>query len=65
MPLYDFKCESCGHEFEAIVTFNVPVIQCPECNKFNAFRSSEIHQTTFILRGGGWYSDLYSSTKSK
>jgi len=65
MPMYDFKCEDCGYEFETIVNFSIPYIQCPECGKFSAFRCTDIHQSTFILKGGGWYSDLYSSTKTK
>ena len=30
MPLYDFRCKNCNHEFEALVrTGDVP--QCPSC----------------------------------
>jgi len=63
--MYDFKCEDCGNEFEAIVKLNLNVIQCPECDEFNAFKVDQVHQTTFKLVGGGWYADLYSSTKTK
>ena len=31
VPLYDFRCRACGHEFEALVRpANAP--QCPECH---------------------------------
>ena len=31
MPLYDFKCRACGHQFETLVrAANVP--QCPNCH---------------------------------
>jgi putative FmdB family regulatory protein len=30
MPLYDFRCRSCGHAFEALVRKDPP--QCPSCH---------------------------------
>lgn len=30
MPLYDFHCRACGHEFEALVR-PADAPQCPEC----------------------------------
>ena len=31
MPLYDFRCKSCGHEFEGLVRAG-DVPRCPSCN---------------------------------
>ncbi|MBU2249793.1 MAG: hypothetical protein KKD77_23805 [Gammaproteobacteria bacterium] len=32
MPLYDFKCKICSHEFEGISTLEgLPAVRCPEC----------------------------------
>lgn len=31
MPIYDYKCDSCGHEFEAIAKIDERVTQCPVC----------------------------------
>ena len=31
MPLYDFFCRSCHHEFEALVRSH-DVLECPECH---------------------------------
>jgi putative FmdB family regulatory protein len=30
MPLYDYTCRQCSHQFEALV-FNGEEVQCPEC----------------------------------
>ena len=37
MPLYDFACRACGHEFEALVRKAEP-ISCPECRSDNVER---------------------------
>ncbi|MBI5671413.1 MAG: zinc ribbon domain-containing protein [Chloroflexi bacterium] len=31
MPLYDYRCESCGHRFEARHRFDDPAPGCPNC----------------------------------
>ncbi len=33
MPLYDFKCKDCGHQFEALVLKTEP--SCPACHSGN------------------------------
>ena len=62
MPTYDYGCKACGHEFqrEQRISEN-PIKKCPECGKLQAKRL--ISRTSFVLKGGGWYSDLYASGK--
>jgi putative FmdB family regulatory protein len=31
MPIYDFHCRACGHEFEALSRPQDPAVKCPAC----------------------------------
>ena len=31
MPIYDFHCKGCGHEFEGLVRPQGPAVSCPSC----------------------------------
>jgi putative FmdB family regulatory protein len=31
MPIHDFQCRGCGHEFEALVRAQDPPAKCPSC----------------------------------
>ena len=60
MPTYEYGCRACGHEFEREQRIHEdPIRTCPRCRKDEARRL--ISRTSFVLKGGGWYSDLYSS----
>ena len=62
MPVYEYACEKCGHEFERQQRITEdPVKTCPVCKAKKVRRL--ISRTAFVLKGGGWYSDLYSSAK--
>ncbi len=59
MPIYEYLCEKCGHEFEREQRISEdPLRSCPACRGRRVKRL--ISQTSFVLKGGGWYSDLYS-----
>jgi putative FmdB family regulatory protein len=61
MPTYEYACASCGHEWEEVQRITAaPVEVCPKCAKSSAHRLIS-GGTNFILKGGGWYSDLYAS----
>jgi putative FmdB family regulatory protein len=40
MPVYDYKCESCGNRFDELVSFSKSdsEIICPNCKKKNSKR---------------------------
>ncbi len=63
MPIYEYACNSCNREFEADQRITEdPLKSCPHCSSDQVKRL--ISKTSFHLKGGGWYSDLYSSSKS-
>jgi len=60
MPTYTYLCDSCREEYEIEQRISDPPIsKCPKCGKKKAHRV--ITNGNFILKGGGWYSDGYSS----
>jgi putative FmdB family regulatory protein len=62
MPIYEYACTACGHEFEEWQKMSdAPVRTCPKCKKKKVERL--ISRTAFQLKGSGWYADLYSSSK--
>jgi putative FmdB family regulatory protein len=62
MPTYEYLCTACGHEWEAFQSMkDAPLKKCPECRKLKAKRQISLGGG-FILKGGGWYADLYSSS---
>src|SRR5205823_3335667 len=61
VPIYEFVCESCGRLVERLQKVSDPPPDaCPECGGKMAKMMS---RTSFHLKGGGWYKDLYSSAK--
>jgi putative FmdB family regulatory protein len=61
MPVYEYECGACGHQFEEWQKISDERIKiCPKCKKHKVERL--ISQTAFQLKGGGWYKDLYSSS---
>jgi putative FmdB family regulatory protein len=62
MPVYEYKCNACGREFEVQQRMSDPELtDCEVCGKQALERL--ISRTAFSLKGGGWYKDLYSSSK--
>ena len=57
MPIYEYECMNCRTVRELWRSFSDPeVIECPEC-------SDPLHklvsQSSFQLKGKGWYADGY------
>jgi len=62
---YEYICTACGNGWEAEQAISEkPLTECPKCHQQTAKRQVS-GGAGFILKGGGWYSDLYSSVKPK
>jgi putative FmdB family regulatory protein len=63
MPVYEYECMNCGKQCEIIQKFNdEPLSTCPECG---GHMHKLISQTSFILKGTGWYATDYASSTRK
>ncbi|MFK5925802.1 MAG: zinc ribbon domain-containing protein [Desulfuromusa sp.] len=62
MPLYEYQCEDCGLNFEVRQKFaDEPIKTCRHCG---GHVKKMISYATFALKGGGWYEQGYSQSKS-
>ena len=62
MPIYEYECEKCGNVEEIVQKVSdQPLESCTSC-------SGKVHklisQSSFHLKGGGWYADSYGSSKA-
>ena len=65
MPIYEYRCSSCGHELEALQKFSdAPLTACPACSRDSLVKL--ISAAGFQLKGTGWYAtDFKSSSTAK
>ncbi len=54
MPIFEYSCTSCAHEFETIQGIKeAPLIKCPTCEA-NTLQK-KLSAAAFHLKGTGWY----------
>jgi len=64
MPIYEYKCEACGHVFESLQKISEsPLVECPKCGK-EALKKL-ISSPAFRLKGGGWYETDFKTGDKK
>ncbi|MCU7906310.1 MAG: zinc ribbon domain-containing protein [Candidatus Thiodiazotropha sp. (ex Epidulcina cf. delphinae)] len=65
MPIYEYRCEACDHELEALQKMSDPALsKCPECKKDSLKKL--ISAAGFRLKGNGWYeTDFKGGNKDK
>lgn len=64
MPIYEYRCDACGHEEEFIQKVSaVPLTTCPACSEPELKKL--ISAAGFRLKGGGWYETDFKSGNQK
>lgn len=65
MPFYEYRCNACGHEFEAMQKISDAVLtDCPQCAKSELVKL--VSAAGFQLKGTGWYqTDFKGGNKPK
>ena|SRR5689334_14626427 len=54
MPIYEYRCQSCGHQQEFLQKVSdAPLTTCPQCKKPSL--SKMLSAAGFQLKGSGWY----------
>src|SRR5512136_3112409 len=60
MPVYAYRCQSCGVQFERQQKFeDKPLTRCPECRKGTVHRV--VQPPSIVFKGSGWYATDHRS----
>jgi putative FmdB family regulatory protein len=63
MPIYEYQCENCSRRFEVMQRMTEPLLAT--CEQCGGHVRRLISQTSFVLKGGGWYVTDYPSESRK
>jgi putative FmdB family regulatory protein len=63
MPIYEYQCRECGEHFEVMQKISdAPLTECRACG---GALEKQWSQTSFQLKGGGWYVSDYGKGGGK
>jgi len=64
VPIYEYRCSSCGHQQEYIQKISDPVLTvCPACSR--ATYGKMLTAAGFQLKGSGWYATDFRNSGAK
>jgi putative FmdB family regulatory protein len=64
MPIYEYRCGSCGHQQEFLQKVgDAPITVCTECGKPSF--SKMVTAAGFHLKGSGWYATDFKNSGGK
>jgi putative FmdB family regulatory protein len=62
MPIYEYRCLDCGHQFELMQKFSDPPAET--CTSCSGIVQKLISRSAFHLKGSGWYVTDYGRNGS-
>jgi putative FmdB family regulatory protein len=62
MPIYEYRCLDCGHQFELMQKFSDPPAET--CTSCSGSVQKLISRSAFHLKGSGWYVTDYGRNGS-
>ena len=63
MPIYAYKCESCGHAKDVLQKISdAPLTECPACGQSSFHK--QLTAAGFQLKGSGWYATDFRGASS-
>ncbi len=64
MPIYEYQCQSCSHEMEALQKISdPPLTECPKCHQETLHK--KVSAAGFRLKGSGWYETDFKKSSEK
>ena len=64
MPIYEYQCQSCGHQFDVIQKISDEKLTiCPKCKEKKLKKL--VTSAGFKLRGTGWYETDFKNKKKE
>jgi putative FmdB family regulatory protein len=64
MPIYEYRCEACGHQEEHLQKVSEkPLTKCPACGRKTY--KKQLSAAGFQLKGSGWYATDFKTTGKK
>ncbi|MCL2305861.1 MAG: zinc ribbon domain-containing protein [Planctomycetaceae bacterium] len=65
MPTYEYRCNSCSHQFEEFQSIKAsPLVKCPKCGK-NKLARLIGGGAAIVFKGSGFYQTDYRSDSYK
>jgi putative FmdB family regulatory protein len=62
MPIYEYKCQKCGEEFEVFQGITAPAVK--SCKFCKGSVQKLMSLSSFHLKGNGWYATDYGGRKA-